>query len=191
MPAKKENLIVDPSAPDPDAEPSANQPDKHGESIHPTEGIGVPIEPPQPPNLETHVETPAESQPAPPMPAELAAPQPLPKPPAPPSLVELTEKKTIPVHECHLPLRLINDAQLLIDYVNKNEWRLDTPRRKLDVSVAPIQKGYPIFEAAMRTTRHHPLTSHWYAAALILTVMGVAIDDEPKADTKAILEGLG
>ena len=192
---EQQELIVDPLAPDPDAEPApdapeATAPDEHGESIHPTDGVGMPIEPPQPVNRETRVETPADGEPPPPIPSALADPEPLPPPPKPPTLAELTEEKVIPVHECHIPVRLISDAQLLIDYVNKNEWRMDKPRRKLDISMPPIKKGYPIFAAAMRKTRHHPLTEHWYAAALILTTMGVPIDDEPKADTKAILEQL-
>ena len=202
MQDQEQDIIVDPSAPDPDADP-APEADEHGEAIHPTDGLGVAIEspppertiaealePPQPVNRETRVETPADAKP-PPVPAALLEPEPLPAtPPKAPTLAELTEENTVPVHECHIPVRLISDAQLLIDYVNKNEWRMDKPRRKLDVSKAPIRKGYPIFQAAMRKTAHHPITEHWYAAALILTTMGIPIDDAPKADTDAILEGL-
>lgn len=193
---QQQDLIVDPQAGDPDADASPEsdaalaQPDEHGEAIHPTEGIGEPMQPPQPVNRATRVETPADAAP-PPVSEALTEPEPLPAtPPKAPTLSELTEDTTIPVHECHLPARLINDAQLLIDYVNKNEWRMDKPRRKLDVSLPAVQRGFPIFQAAMRKTRHHPLTEHWYAAALILTIMGVSIDDEPKADTKAILQQL-
>lgn len=189
MQDQEPEITVDPTAPDPDD--VAPQADEHGESIHPTEGVGVAMEPPQPANRATRVETPADAQPPPPpLPQDLAHPAPLPTPPPAPTLAELTEETTIPVHECHLPVRLINDAQLLIDYVNKNEWRMDKPRRKLDVSLPAIKRGFPIFQAAMRKTRHHPITEHWYAAALILTTMGVSIDDAPKADTKAILEQL-
>lgn len=193
---QQQDLIVDPQAGDPDADASPEsdaapaQPDEHGEAIHPTDGIGEPMQPPQPANRDTRVETPADASP-PPVPAALTEPEPLPAtPPKAPTLSELTQETAIPVHECHLPVRLINDTQLLIDYVTKNEFRMDKPRRKLDVSLPAIRRGFPIFQAAMRKTRHHPLTEHWYAAALILTTMGVSIDDEPKADTKAILEQL-
>jgi hypothetical protein len=190
MPDEEVDLTVDPGAPDPDAEPGENEPDEHGESIHPADGIGTPIEPPQPSNLETRVKTPADAEPPPPVPDALTHPEPLPEPPKPPSIAELTEEATIPVHECHLPLRFIQNAAVMRDYVNKNEHRLNKPRRKLDVSKAPIKAGYPIFAKAMQAHGHYPLTEHWYAAALILVTMGVPIDEEPKADTDAILDQL-
>lgn len=190
MQEEETDLTVDPGAPDPDAEPSEGQTDEFGESIHPSNGIGTPIEPPQPTNLETRVETSADAEPAPPVPGALTNPEPLTQPPPAPSIAELTEEKPIPVHECHLPLLFIQDAQALIAYVNKNEHRLNKPRRRLDVSKAPIQQGYPIFAKATQAHGHHPLTEHWYAAALILVTMGVPIDEEPPADTDAILDQL-
>ena len=203
----QDEIIVDPDAPDPDADPTPEA-DEHGETMQPTEGLGVAIEPtppndavaeamqpPQPVNRETRVDTLADAQPppieAPPMPSEIAAPEPLPAPTSPPpSLAELTEEETVSVHECHLPLLFIQDAHELIRYVNKNEHRLNKSRRKLDVSKKAIQTGYPIFAKAMRLASHYPLTAHWYAAALILVRMGVPIDEEPPADTDAILDGL-
>lgn len=188
MTDEQNDMIVDPGAPDPDADPAEGQSDEHGESIHPTDGVGAPIEPPQPVNRETRVATPADLEAPPPLPAEIVSPAPLPEPPKPPSIAELTEETTIPVHECHLPLAFIKDRKALMAYVNKHEHLLNKPRRKLDVSKPPIKAGYPIFAKAAQANRQHPLTEHWYTAALILLALGVPIEDAPKADTDAILD---
>lgn len=168
-----DDLSIEPDTDDPDAI------DRESEDELP----GTPS-PPAPKTVETLID---EAPPLPPDPEPITTP---PQPMRAPTLAELVDEKPLNIHECLLPGIFVTEKKALAAYVNKNEYRLNKPRRKLDVSKPVIQQCYPVFAEARRRAGHMPLTEKWYAAALILITMGVPIEDPETADTEAILDNL-